>query len=196
MILQHGDTGAHNMFFKKNPDGSAASETSAFIDWQIAYKGITKKCGSQMAHRWQSSAILKLKHPLFFGCEVTKPTTRVPSGNQFFDIARAVYGFTDAEVRREVEETIVNDYFEVLKDEMTKRGRSLDFGLDAVTSFKHGEVTKAFAFSFARATLLLQCTNPAVPSFSLAYSTLRKTSSRRRCSKRGGTSSCFERSLH
>ncbi|KAH7687798.1 calcium/calmodulin-dependent protein kinase type 1 [Aphelenchoides avenae] len=93
-MLQHGDTGAHNMFFKKNPDGSAASETSAFIDWQIAFKG-----------------------------------------NQFFDIVRAVYGFADAEVRREVEETIVDDYFKLLTSEMAIRGRSLDFGL---TSLREG----------------------------------------------------------
>lgn len=39
LVYCHGDTGPHNMFFKKNADGMASNEITAFIDWQIGFKG-------------------------------------------------------------------------------------------------------------------------------------------------------------
>lgn len=39
LMLCLGDTGAHNMFFKKAEDGTASNEVSAYIDFQIAFAG-------------------------------------------------------------------------------------------------------------------------------------------------------------
>lgn len=47
-----------------------------------------------------------------------------------FDIVRVLYGYSDAEVRREVEQSIVEDYYAMLKEELTKRGRTVDFSLE------------------------------------------------------------------
>ncbi|KAH7718176.1 calcium/calmodulin-dependent protein kinase type 1 [Aphelenchoides avenae] len=82
LVLLHGDTGSHNIFFKKNPDNSVSSEVSAFIDWQIVFKG-----------------------------------------NQFFDVTRSIYVFADAEARREAEQTLVEDYYEVYQG-VNLKGRS------------------------------------------------------------------------
>ncbi|KAH7715785.1 calcium/calmodulin-dependent protein kinase type 1 [Aphelenchoides avenae] len=86
LVYCHGDTGPHNMFFKKNDDGMASNEITAFIDWQIGFKG-----------------------------------------SQMFDLARILYAFCDGEVRREAEQTIVDDYFRLLTDELKKEGRKVDF---------------------------------------------------------------------
>ena len=101
LVLLHGDAGPHNMFFKKNPDSSPSSEVSAFIDWQIAFKGA-----------------LALPNYPSFGANSY-------SGNQFFDIARNIYGFADAEARREAEKTLLEDYYEVYKDGLSMEGRSV-----------------------------------------------------------------------
>ncbi|KAH7708621.1 Protein C04F6.7 [Aphelenchoides avenae] len=51
-------------------------------------------------------------------------------GNPMVDICRILYTFCDPEVRREVEETLVEDYYKHLKEDMQKAGRSLDFTME------------------------------------------------------------------
>lgn len=50
-----------------------------------------------------------------------------------FDIARVICGFCDPDVRRELELTVVESYFELLRGEMKKQGRALCFGLEVVS---------------------------------------------------------------
>lgn len=89
-LLCQGDSGGHNLFFKKASDGTVSNEVCAFLDWQVAFKG-----------------------------------------NPFYDIARIVVSFADAEVRREVEADLMEDYYEHLKKGLEKRGgKKLDFGLE------------------------------------------------------------------
>ncbi|KAH7717277.1 calcium/calmodulin-dependent protein kinase type 1 [Aphelenchoides avenae] len=89
-LLCQGDSGGHNLFFKKASDGTVSNEVCAFLDWQVAFKG-----------------------------------------NPFYDIARIVVSFSDAEVRREVEADLVEDYYEHLKKGLEKRGgKKLGFGLE------------------------------------------------------------------
>lgn len=54
------------------------------------------------------------------------------SGNQFFDIARNIYGFADAEARREAEESLLEDYYEVYKDGLSMEGRPVAAELEEV----------------------------------------------------------------
>lgn len=49
-----------------------------------------------------------------------------------FDIVRVLYGYSDAEVRREVELSVLEDYYAILTDELSKRGRIVDFSLEQV----------------------------------------------------------------
>lgn len=39
LLLSLGDTGAHNMFFKKAEDGTPSSEPLAYYDFQVAFNG-------------------------------------------------------------------------------------------------------------------------------------------------------------
>ncbi|KAH7712396.1 Protein C04F6.7 [Aphelenchoides avenae] len=104
LMLCLGDTGAHNMFFKKAPDGTASNEVSAYIDFQIAF-----------------------------------------AGNQFFDIVRILCAYCDAEVRREAELTLVDDYYATLVEHLQKDGRTVDFGLE--------QLREAYALARAHQTL-------------------------------------------
>ncbi|KAH7712534.1 Protein C04F6.7 [Aphelenchoides avenae] len=106
LFLLHGDTGSHNMFFKKDPDNSVSSDVSAFIDWQIVFKG------AYVVHRMFLSEAQSLL------------------GNQFFDITRSVYVFADAEARREAEQTLVEDYYKSCKAGVALKGHSLSTGLE------------------------------------------------------------------
>lgn len=94
------------MFFKKAPDGTASNEIGAFFDWQVAFKGT------------DGPIRLEEKDAL---------------GNPMVDICRILYTFCDPEVRREVEETLVEDYYKHLKEDMQKAGRSLDFTMEQVS---------------------------------------------------------------
>lgn len=38
-LLCQGDSGGHNLFFRKAVDGTLCNEVCAFLDWQIAFKG-------------------------------------------------------------------------------------------------------------------------------------------------------------
>lgn len=49
-----------------------------------------------------------------------------------FDVARILYSFCDADVRREAELTLVEDYFKMLSDAMANEGRKLDFTVEQV----------------------------------------------------------------
>ncbi|KAH7717280.1 calcium/calmodulin-dependent protein kinase type 1 [Aphelenchoides avenae] len=52
-------------------------------------------------------------------------------GNPFYDIAKLVVAFSDADVRREVEPRLVQEYYEHLKNGVEKRGgKELQFGLE------------------------------------------------------------------
>ncbi|KAH7696986.1 hypothetical protein AAVH_35935 [Aphelenchoides avenae] len=51
-------------------------------------------------------------------------------GNPMVDISRILYTFSDADVRKEVEETLVEDYYMHLKEAMEKAGRSPDFTVE------------------------------------------------------------------
>ncbi|KAH7715784.1 hypothetical protein AAVH_16825 [Aphelenchoides avenae] len=51
-------------------------------------------------------------------------------GNPMFDMSRIVYPFCDPDVRREVEETLVQDYHDHLKTQMSAAGRSLDCNIE------------------------------------------------------------------
>ncbi|KAH7717274.1 Protein C04F6.7 [Aphelenchoides avenae] len=89
-LLCQGDSGGHNMFFKKADDGTISNEVCAFLDWQVAFKG-----------------------------------------NPFYDIAKLVVCFSDADVRRDVEANLVEDYFEHLKKGVeNKGGKKLGFRLE------------------------------------------------------------------
>lgn len=50
------------------------------------------------------------------------------------DISRILYTFSDADVRKEVEETLVEDYYMHLKEAMEKAGRSPDFTVEQVSN--------------------------------------------------------------
>ncbi|KAH7721082.1 calcium/calmodulin-dependent protein kinase type 1 [Aphelenchoides avenae] len=107
-VLCHGDSGAHNMFFKMAADGSSSNDVLAFMDWQLAF-----------------------------------------AGNLMFDIARVIYGFCDPDVRRELERTIVECYFERLLAEMKNEGRTLWFGIE--------ELREAYALAAVHQTVLCLC---------------------------------------
>ncbi|KAH7705806.1 calcium/calmodulin-dependent protein kinase type 1 [Aphelenchoides avenae] len=91
-LFLHGDTGPHNTFFEKAPDGTVGNEITAFIDWQLSFLG-----------------------------------------NPMFDVARILFMFCDPEIRREAEETVVEDYHRLLQDEMAKEGETLSFTVEAVS---------------------------------------------------------------
>lgn len=42
------------------------------------------------------------------------------------------YGFCDADVRREFEQTLVADYYAVVEEEVTKHGNRVGFGIQEV----------------------------------------------------------------
>lgn len=49
-------------------------------------------------------------------------------GNQLHDIARILYMFCDAEVRREAEHTLIEDYFKTLVEHTKNNGQIVEFG--------------------------------------------------------------------
>lgn len=53
-------------------------------------------------------------------------------GNPFYDVAKYVVGFSDADVRRELEIDLVEDYYAHLKEGVEKKGGKLDFGIEQV----------------------------------------------------------------
>lgn len=58
------------------------------------------------------------------------------AGNQFFDIVRIMCAYCDAEVRREAELTLVDDYYATLMEHMLKDGRTVDFRVEQVVANK------------------------------------------------------------
>lgn len=49
-----------------------------------------------------------------------------------FDVARIICGCCDADVRREEERALVEDYYARLVKLMAKKARSVDFGMEQV----------------------------------------------------------------
>lgn len=49
-----------------------------------------------------------------------------------FDIARFSYGYCDADVRKEAEQTLVADYYAVVAEEATKHGKQVGFEIQQV----------------------------------------------------------------
>ncbi|KAH7680264.1 calcium/calmodulin-dependent protein kinase type 1, partial [Aphelenchoides avenae] len=87
LVFVHGDSGGHNMFFKKAADGTPSNEVCAFLDFQISFKT-----------------------------------------NPFADISRIVMNFVDAEVRRELDATLIAEYYGHLQSAVAKSGGKLTFG--------------------------------------------------------------------
>lgn len=50
-----------------------------------------------------------------------------------FDIGRIVMAFTDAEERRELDESLVEEYYDYLKTAVEKKGKNLTFGIEEVS---------------------------------------------------------------
>lgn len=55
-----------------------------------------------------------------------------------FDIARILYSYCDAEVKREAEQTVIDEYCRLLHEGMAKEGRNLDFNVEQVNVFVLG----------------------------------------------------------
>ncbi|KAH7716636.1 calcium/calmodulin-dependent protein kinase type 1 [Aphelenchoides avenae] len=90
LIFVHGDSGGHNVFWKKASDGTASNEVLAFYDFQFAFRG-----------------------------------------NPMYDIGKIMIAFVDANVRRELDDALPQEYYNSLKAALGRLGvqpLSIDLG--------------------------------------------------------------------
>ncbi|KAH7710505.1 calcium/calmodulin-dependent protein kinase type 1 [Aphelenchoides avenae] len=90
LLFVHGDSGGHNMFWKKASAGTASSEVLAFYDFQFAFRG-----------------------------------------NPMYDIGKIMMAFVDADVRRELDDDLSQEYYNSLKAALERLGvqpLSMDLG--------------------------------------------------------------------
>lgn len=109
-MFVHGDSGGHNMFFKKAADGTPSNEVCAFLDFQISFKSKV----------------------LMFFCLLRGLKLHTSLANPFADISRLMMNFVDAEVRRELDASLVEEYYGHLQSAVAKSGLKLSFGPEQV----------------------------------------------------------------